>query len=363
MALVKIFSAAQLPVFQNRMFRSAQDARQCARGDIELVRDLDSGLIFNQAFQPELMQYDADYQNEQALSTAFRAHLDEVTSIIQGHFSGQTLIEVGCGKGYFLEHLLAQGFAITGLDPTYEGDSPHVIKQYFTPQIGLSADGIVLRHVLEHVRDPVGFLHQIRAANRGAGRIYIEVPCFDWICAHRAWFDIFYEHVNYFRASDFERIFGTTHQAGHVFGGQYQYVVADLASLRAPRLQAGDGLTFPADFLATVTRYAEMIKARDAQGPRAPESTVIWGGASKGVIFALYMQRAGARIDFVIDINPAKQGRYLAATGLKVSSPDEALAQLEPGATIFVMNGNYLPEIRQMTRNQFNYLTVDHEDL
>ena len=29
----------------------------------------------------------------------------------------------------------------------------------------------------------------------------------------------------------------------------------------------------------------------------------------------------------------------------------------------FAMNGNYLPEIRQMTRNPFNYLTVDHENL
>jgi threonine dehydrogenase-like Zn-dependent dehydrogenase len=216
----------------------------------------------------------------------------------------------------------------------------------------------VLRHVLEHVRDPVGFLRHIRDSNGGAGRIYIEVPCFDWICEHRAWFDIFYEHVNYFRASDFQRMFGTLHQAGHVFGGQYQYVVADLATLRAPLLPESDGFAFPADFLATVTGFAEKIKAGDTR-----QRAVIWGGASKGVIFALYMQRAGAGIDFVIDINPAKQGRYLAATGLKVSSPEQALAQLEPGATIFVMNGNYLPEIRQMTRNQFNYLTVDHENL
>jgi SAM-dependent methyltransferase len=358
MAVEELYRVEQLPVFQNRMFRTAEDARHCARGDIVLVRDLDSGLIHNQAFQPELMQYDADYQNEQAVSSVFRAHLDEVAAIIQDHFQDQTLIEVGCGKGYFLEHLLARGFAITGLDPTYEGDSPHVIKQYFTPQIGLSADGIVLRHVLEHVRDPVGFLRHIRDSNGGAGRIYIEVPCFDWICEHRAWFDIFYEHVNYFRASDFQRMFGTLHQAGHVFGGQYQYVVADLATLRAPLLPESDGFAFPADFLATVTGFAEKIKAGDTR-----QRAVIWGGASKGVIFALYMQRAGAGIDFVIDINPAKQGRYLAATGLKVSSPEQALAQLEPGATIFVMNGNYLPEIRQMTRNQFNYLTVDHENL
>lgn len=360
----ELYRAEQLPVFQNRMFRTAEAAQNCVKGDLVLVRDLETGLIYNQAFQPERMQYDADYQNEQAVSAVFRSHLDEVSAIVRKHFAGRTLIEVGCGKGYFLQHLLAQGFQITGLDPTYEGDSPHIVKRYFTPEVGLSADGIVLRHVLEHVPNPVEFLQQIRAANGGGGRIYIEVPCFDWICARRAWFDLFYEHVNYFRASDFQRLFSQLHETGHIFGGQYLYAVADLASLRMPHLDAADAFAFPADFVATVQRYAETIKAQHAQTRRR---AIIWGGASKGVIFALFMQRAGAKIDFVIDINPAKQGKYLAATGLKVSAPDEALAQIEPGeranTTIFVMNSNYLPEIRQMTLNQFNYLTVDHENL
>lgn len=357
MTVKELYRAEQLPVFQNRMFHTAADARDCTKGDVVLVRDLDSGLIFNQAFRPELMQYDADYQNEQAVSSVFRSHLDEVSAIIRQHFSGRSLIEVGCGKGYFLEHLHAQGFHITGLDPTYEGDNPHIIKEYFTPEIGLSADGIVLRHVLEHVRNPVEFLRHIRDANGGSGRIYLEVPCFDWICQHRAWFDVFYEHVNYFRASDFQRIFGTLHEAGHIFGGQYLYVVADLASLRLPRLAADDDFVFPDDFSAGVEQHVQTMKARSLT---PGHHSVIWGGASKGVIFALFMQRAGIDIDFVIDINPAKQGRFLAATGLKVSAPEEALARLEPGATLFVMNSNYLAEIRQMTDDRFVYLTVDH---
>jgi SAM-dependent methyltransferase len=355
-----LYRAEGLPVFQNRMFSSAEAARDCARGDMVLVRDRETGLVFNRAFDPELMRYDADYQNEQAVSSVFRDHLEEVTGIVQRHFSGHSLIEVGCGKGYFLEHLHARGFSVTGLDPTYEGDSPHVIKAYFTPEVGLRADAVILRHVLEHVRNPVEFLGHIRDANGGGGDIYIEVPCFDWILEHRAWFDIFYEHVNYFRAGDFRRLFGTVREAGHVFGGQYLYVVADLATLRPPRADTADTFTFPADFLATVARYAGMIKASRGTGKG---SAIVWGGASKGVIFSLFMQRAGADIDFVIDINPAKQGKYLAATGLRVSSPEEALAHVEPGASIFVMNGNYLPEIRQMTHDQFNYLTVDHEKL
>ena len=91
----------------------------------------------------------------------------------------------------------------------------------------------LLRHVLEHIQDPVSFLAEIANANQG-GQIYIEVPCFDWILEHKAWFDLFYEHVNYFRLDDLRRMFGTVHEAGHLFGGQYLYVVADLASLRDP---------------------------------------------------------------------------------------------------------------------------------
>jgi hypothetical protein len=298
------------------------------------------------------MQYDKDYQNEQALSTAFRVHLQNVSDIILKHFRGSSLIEVGCGKGYFLELLQRLGFSITGLDPAYEGSNPEVIRDYFSPEVGIRADGIVLRHVLEHVPDPVGFLSTIRDTNGGSGNIYIEVPCFDWICDHRAWFDIFYEHVNYFRLCDFHRMFGLVYEAGHSFNGQYLYVVADLATLRVPECKKGDPTSFPEGFLSAVGEYA-------AELGRGRNESAIWGGASKGVLFALFMERAGARLDVVVDINPAKQGKFLAATGLQVLSPSEAVRRLPCGASVFVMNSNYLDEVRDLTANQFNYRLVE----
>jgi hypothetical protein len=267
---------------------------------------------------------------------------------------------VGCGKGYFLEQLQGLGFEITGLDPAYEGSNPSVIKEYFSPQIGLRADGIILRHVLEHVQDPVGFLSNIRESNGGTGKIYIEVPCFDWICKHRAWFDIFYEHVNYFRPRDFDRMFGRVYELGHTFGGQYLYVVADLATIKMPTYNESDCFEFPRDFLDTVNRYAARLRTQHTEHRTAP---AIWGGASKGVIFALFMERAGAKIDIVVDINPAKQGKHLAATGLQVRSPAEAMRMLTPGADLFVMNSNYLNEIQELTAHQFNYLLVEHEGI
>jgi SAM-dependent methyltransferase len=354
----EIYRAEQLPVFQNRMFQSEEEAKNCVKGDILLVQDLETGLIFNQAFKPELMQYDADYQNEQAVSVVFQRHLQNVSAMIQTHFHRCALIEVGCGKGYFLEQLQEVGFDIIGLDPTYEGSNPAIIKKYFSPEIGLHADGIILRHVLEHVHDPVKFLAKIRDANGGSGKIYIEVPCFDWICENHAWFDIFYEHVNYFRLTDFYRIFGTVYESGRIFNGQYLYIIADLATIRAPKFNKLDQIKFPEDFLESVKQYAARLRSPITDHRSL---SAIWGGASKGVIFALMMERAGAKIDRVIDINPAKQGKYLAATGIKVQSPAEAMRWLIPGADLFVMNSNYLNEIQEVTKHQFNYLLVEHE--
>jgi SAM-dependent methyltransferase len=354
----ELYQAKQLPVFQNRMFHSEQDARQCARGDVVLVQDLETGLIFNEAFRPELMQYDADYQNEQGESAVFQRHLEKMSDVVLKHFHGESLLEVGCGKGRFLEQLQGTGFDITGLDPTYEGSNPSVIKQYFSREVGLRADGVILRHVLEHVQDPVAFISGIRDANGGSGKIFIEVPCFDWICRHRCWMDIFYEHVNYFRLSDFYGMFGSVHEAGHAFGGQYLYVVADLSTIRVPAFDAADRVEFPQDFLDTVDQY--VVRLRERSRAEATPSA-IWGGASKGVIFALFMERRGANIELVVDINPAKQGLYLAATGLRVRSPADVMSKLSPGADLFVMNSNYLPEIQSLTKHRFNYLSVEHE--
>ena len=100
-----------------------------------------------------------------------------------------------------------------------------------------------------------------------------------------------------------------------------------------------------------------------AKGGKHPNQQAIWGAASKGVIFSIHMLRAGAAIGLAVDINPAKQGRYLPVSGIYVSSPEQAMDLLKPGAHIFVMNSNYLPEISAQSRNQFNYLKVDAHEL
>jgi len=261
-----LYQQEKLPIFQNRMYDTEAEAKACPTGDMQLVENQKTGLIYNAAFRSELMVYDEHYQNEQALSPLFKEHLESVSSIIDRCIGRDSLVEVGCGKGFFLEMLLTKGFDITGFDPTYEGNNQKVMKHYFEAGVGIKAKGLVLRHVLEHIQDPFNFLVQLKEANGGSGKIYIEVPCFDWICEHKAWFDVFYEHVNYFRISDFHRMFGNVIESGRLFGNQYLYIVAELSTLRKPKINIKDSVVFPNDFTHNIDE---------------PSQAAIWGGSVK----------------------------------------------------------------------------------
>lgn len=351
----ELFRVEAVPVYQNKMFTTEAAALACPTGDVILVQEMDTGLIFNATFDPALLEYDLDYQNEQACSPFFLRHINAAAKIVHRNVAGKSIIEIGCGKGRFLGLLQERGYMATGIDPAYEGDDPNVVRTCFDPGCELCADGIVLRHILEHVPDPLSFLAAIACANGKKGTIYIEVPNFDWICDRRSWFDVFYEHVNYFRHSDFRRMFGTVLEAGDMFNGQYLYVVADLSTFRTPHADQRDAVSFPEDFAASLRGISSSLTI----GRR----TAIWGAAAKGMMFAFYMKCAGLSVDLVIDINPAKQGKYLAGTGLRVSSPKEAVRILQPGDDILVMNSNYMEEIIAVTNSEFHYIGVDQYGL
>jgi SAM-dependent methyltransferase len=353
MSPTPLLQLADLPVNQNKLFARREDAIACARGDLVLAQDAVTGIVSNQAFDPARIEYDPTYQNEQGHSPAFQSHLGDVATVIERHFAGQAILEVGCGKGAFLQQLRARGHAARGIDPAYEGDDPDIVRAHFAPGLGIRADALVLRHTLEHIADPLAFLALLRDANGGQGLVYIEVPCLDWILQHRAWFDFFYEHVNYLRLADFARLFGRVLEAGRLFGGQYLYAVADLATLRAPGAVPRAGtVVFPPDLF----RGLDAALAHGASGRGA-----VWGAAAKGVMFAHHATHAGLPLDLAIDINPAKQGGYLPGTGLPVLAPDQALARLGDGARIYVMNSNYLEEIRRAGGERHAYIQADRQ--
>ncbi len=347
-----IYKQTDLPVFQNRLYKSAEEGQNSPTGDINLVQDNTTGLIYNANFKSHLLQYDTSYNNDQSCSPTFKKHMKEVADLLTSKMGKKKLIEIGCGKGTFLELLLSHGADIIGFDPAYEGCNPLIKREYFSEDTKIKGKGIILRHVLEHIQNPVKFLYTLAKANGGSGLIYIEVPCLDWITENRAWFDIFYEHVNYFRLKDFSNIFKNVIYSGRVFGGQYISIVADLSSLKQPKFDPKEAFDFPKDF-------AKISIPNSFSGTN--KKIVVWGGGSKGVIFSLLSARAGAQISHVIDINPAKQGLYLPGTGLKVVSPADGLKNLSHKSQVYVMNPNYLEEVQTIVGRNFVCKGPDYE--
>ena len=67
-------------------------------------------------------------------------------------------------------------------------------------------------------------------------------------------------------------------------------------------------------------------------------------------------------MDYVIIIS-GQAGKIPASDWPAGSDPDEIVANLLPESDIFVMIGNYPPEIRLVTHNEFNYHMVDYESI
>jgi SAM-dependent methyltransferase len=332
-----------LPLFTNKTYASYEEAKNCICGKVNLVQSKESGFIYNLDFDSNLMHYDSTYNNEQGFSSIFLKHLHEVVDIVKGEIhSNSKVLEIGCGKGLFLNLLKDQGIDVIGFDPTYEGDDPNIIKDYFSDKYNhINADLVILRHTLEHIKDPFSFLHLLAKANNYKGKILIEVPTFDWISERSAFWDITYEHCNYFTEFSLGNMFKKS-RTGDFFGGQYIYLVAELAQLKIT-ITPGVIPEYDVDILKKLSYYKSFVDTND--------SIALWGGATKGLLFLNQCDPLGEKIEYVIDINPAKQNRFIAKTGHKIYSPN--ILDNSSIKTIMVVNENYFQEVKNSVKNHF----------
>ena len=95
--------------------------------------------------------------------------------------SSDDVLEIGSSTGYFLDDLRGYARSVTGVEPS------RVFRQYATRR-GINTvadineldaqqyDVVLLYYVLEHLRDPVGFLSSFKKYLKPKGRVLIEVP-------------------------------------------------------------------------------------------------------------------------------------------------------------------------------------------
>jgi hypothetical protein len=366
--ILDVHRRADVPVFVNRLGRSAQDAVNTARGQLRLLGCQTCGFVWNAAFDSDLIMYDLNYENDQAHSDLFANHLRERVEDLLATVPGDQPIdylEVGCGQGQFIELVVeAAGSRLrsaVGFDPAWrgaDGKGPgrsRIHKVYFNAETASRLERppniVASRHTIEHVPNPVDFLKALSAAlgNATPIPILLETPRVEWIFENKAIHDLFYEHCSLFseRAMHvaLSRAAFSNVTTRSIFGGQYQWVEARTSGPSAKGNT--DKSEFPwlkplnATYQDYVMRWKQQLRRARNVGP-----VVIWGAGAKGVSFALMMNSETELIDAAIDINPSKQGGFLPGSGLKVIPP-EAGTKLGI-STVIVMNPNYYDEVVAM---------------
>ena len=85
----------------------------------------DCGFIYNSAFDASLQNYSEDCEETQGFSPTFSKFHRELAEAVVDRFDlhGKTVLEIGCGKGEFLE-LLCEigGNKGIGFDPAFRPD-------------------------------------------------------------------------------------------------------------------------------------------------------------------------------------------------------------------------------------------------
>jgi hypothetical protein len=218
------------------------------------------------------------------------------------------------------------------------------------------ADLICCRHVIEHIQQPGQLVATLRHSleNQLDAVVFFEMPNVIWILRNLTFWDIFYEHCSYFSPGSLTRIFAKNRfeilRVTEAFGSQYLWLEARPQNeSKAARLTGQETLQELTEAVTYFTQhYPDKLAAWRSQlldEKSKSRRVVIWGAGAKGVTVLNTLAVPLDAVEFVVDINPRKQGKYIPGTGQQIVSPD-FLKTYAPD-TIFVMNPNYLLEIQE----------------
>lgn len=313
------------------------------------------------------MRYGPGYENCQSYSARFRQHIDSRACAILEARPDQdqlSIVEVGAGQGDFLLRLLELGGerikSVAGFDPAWRGESGAkrggvtMYREYFSEhsarKLEFQPDIIVSRHTIEHVPGPIEFLENIRAAigERTGVDFFVETPDIEWIVRNQAFEDVFYEHCSIFDPESLAWAIGVSGFANSLvqpcFDSQYLWASGRSAVVLAGRSVRAKLNLETIESSALAAEWDAKLSALEGGNARV----VVWGAGAKGMTFAQIVDPDCRLIHALIDLNPAKQGRYIGRSGHVVVAP-EKLAALNATHAI-VMNPAYTEEISGILR-------------
>ncbi|MEM6319836.1 MAG: class I SAM-dependent methyltransferase [Bacteroidota bacterium] len=362
--LSTFYQAQEIPVHSVLLLVTETEALALPKGAINLGFCDHCGFISNTTFDARYNHYGDKYEATQGYSPTFNEfHQQLANQLIKTYnLYAKKIIEIGCGQGEFLDLLCRLGNNRgVGFDPVInsertadKSENIKFIKDFYSVNYSnVQADFICCKMTLEHLPATYQFLSEIRQAvdNQRNTVLFFQIPNTVRILEDCAFWDIYYEHCSYFTATSLNYLFQDTGyevlETWTAYNNQYLMITArpslktaSLVNQRSVQKTQKLVQAFKLKVNQAVAEWASKIAQFKAAGQRI----VLWGSGSKAVTF-LNTLALKDTIEYVVDINPYRQGTYIAGTGQMIKRP-AFLTDYQPHH-IIIMNPIYKKEIQQ----------------
>ncbi|UVT22369.1 MAG: methyltransferase domain-containing protein [Nitrospira sp.] len=262
------------------------------------------------------------------------------------------VVELASNDGYLLQHFVAAGIPVLGIEPAAnvgevarQKNIPTLIKFFGkdTAQLlraeGKTADLIVGNNVLAQVPDINDFVAGIKILLAPAGVMTIEFPHLMKLMQENQFDTIYHEHFFYFTLMTAERIFAAhgvrlfdveelpTHGGSlRIYGCHGEY--AGNETTTRYRALIDHEKTVALDQLDTYAAFSEQVKETKRkllefliQAKRKGKTVVGYGAPGKGNTLLNYCGIRTDFVDYTVDRNPYKQGKVLPGTHIPIHHP------------------------------------------
>lgn len=307
--------------------------------------------------------FTGDYAYFSSYSETWLKHAEIYVQAIVERFnldSESLVVELAANDGYLLQYVRRRGIPCLGIEPTANTAQAardkgiEIIQAFFTQELGSSlavagrqADLVVANNVLAHVPDINDFLLGVSELLKPEGVATFEFPHLLELVRNAQFDTVYHEHFSYLSMTSLLGIFNqngltpfdlehlTTHGGSLRIYVQRKDTGPRQASSRLSACLELEGRAGMRDgaYYATLQPKADEIKNAFLsfllETRKSGKTVAAYGAAAKGNTLLNY---AGVRPDllpFVVDRNPAKQGRYLPGSRIPIL-PEAALAEHRP---------------------------------